>query len=75
MPSEGHLVGELEEELGNVNPLFGIDHTPKVSLEAAVEASGVLGLDGAVFGARMFAQQNADENLDEDEVAAINLYT
>ena len=75
MPSEGHLVGELEEELGNVNPLFGVNDTPKVPLEAAVAASGVGGLDGAVFGARMFAQQNADKKLDEDEVAAIYLYT
>ena len=32
MASEGHLVGELEEELGNVRPLFSVNDTPKVPL-------------------------------------------
>jgi hypothetical protein len=38
-------------------------------------ATGVTGLEGHIFGAKLFAQANQDPLLDEDEVAGVHIFT
>jgi hypothetical protein len=69
------LVGDLQEDLQNMNPIYGLSETPKVGLEEAIQGTGLLGLEGCVMLALMFADSNQDAVLDREEVASLNMYT
>jgi hypothetical protein len=72
-------VGDLHGDLGNTNPIYGVRDTERVSFAAAVAATGIPGLEGAVFAAQHFATQFLvqcpDDPLDNDEIASHNFYT
>jgi hypothetical protein len=69
------LVGDLQEDLENMNPIFGLSEIPKVGLEEAIRGTGLLALEGCVMLALMFADSNQDSVLDREEVASLNMYT
>jgi hypothetical protein len=69
------LVGDINTDLTNLNPIYGLNVAPKVPFREAVLGSGVSGLEGAVVCAELFAGQNPDASLDQDEVAALHIYT
>jgi hypothetical protein len=75
----GVLVGDINTDLTNLSPIFGLAATPKVSLREALEAAGVGGLAGCLACAELFAEQHAAQHpadaLDREESAALNLYT
>ena len=73
--AESLLVGDIHADLSNLNPIYGLKDTAKVSLAEAVAAVGIDGLEGAVFLALQFAAQNPDDLLDGDEVGSLNFYT
>jgi hypothetical protein len=69
------LVGDLQDDLENMNPIFGLRDTKKVGLEEAIQATGITGLEGCVMLALMFADAHPDPLLDRDEVGSLNVYT
>jgi TPR repeat protein len=58
-----------------MNPIYGLSETPKVGLEEAIQGTGLLGLEGCIMLALMFADSNPDSVLDREEVASLNMYT
>ena len=74
-----HLVGELQNDLSNFSPIFGLKDTPRVSLQDAVANCGVEHIEGLIFLSYEFAddylEKHPDELLDREEVASLNLYS
>lgn len=73
------LVGDLHGDLENRYPIFGVRNTERVSFAEAVAATGLQGLEGAVFLADLFATeymaQHPSDPLDHDEIASLNFYS
>ena len=47
--AEHLLVGEIHDDLGNMNRIYGVKDTPKVPFRDAIAAPCLSGLEGAVF--------------------------
>jgi hypothetical protein len=75
MPLANHLIGDLQADLSNFNPINGLNSTPEVDIDEAIAATGVANVEGALFGAKLFAQANPHPQLTPKEVACVNLYS
>jgi hypothetical protein len=72
---QARVIGEWFSQEGDFNPLEGLMNEPKVSLEEAIAASGVDGLDDDVYEAHRFALITPDDTLDAEEVASAHFYS
>jgi hypothetical protein len=72
---QARVFGEWFSQEGDFNPLEGLMNEPKVSLEEAIAASGVDGLDDDVYEAHRFASTTPDDTLDAEEVASAHFYS
>eukprot|EP00295_Goniomonas_pacifica_P045009 CAMPEP_0175923780 /NCGR_PEP_ID=MMETSP0108-20121206/14753_1 /TAXON_ID=195067 ORGANISM="Goniomonas pacifica, Strain CCMP1869" /NCGR_SAMPLE_ID=MMETSP0108 /ASSEMBLY_ACC=CAM_ASM_000204 /LENGTH=315 /DNA_ID=CAMNT_0017246803 /DNA_START=1263 /DNA_END=2210 /DNA_ORIENTATION=+ len=76
MASSQHVDDVCFENLSNMVPLMGLwERFPLQSLEEAVKATGLQGLDACVHWAKAYFQGTPPHNLTVDQAGALRLYT